>query len=104
MTRFFSKLYAFFPGRLLKRASKDALPDNFKSTFKSTSADTDELMNDLFKSERLHRQLLVKYHPDLLLDPEKKEIADELCKEINENRNNYKRLKELESECKNRLF
>jgi len=103
MANVFSKLVSgFFKRRSLQR---EEWTESFqKDAFKSTETDTNNLMNDIFKSARLHKELLVKYHPDLILDEAKKQMADELCKEINENKRNYKRLKELETECKNKLF
>jgi 2-oxo-4-hydroxy-4-carboxy--5-ureidoimidazoline (OHCU) decarboxylase len=80
------------------------LPKDFKDKYRSSTTDTEELMEDIFKSAALHRELLIKYHPDLILDLEKKQMADELCKEINKNRRNYKRLKELKAECELKLF
>lgn len=104
MAIFFSNLLSGLRKRLLLKREKEEWTENFKDKFKSSETNSGDLMNDIFKSARLHKELLVKYHPDLILDTDQKQVADDLCKEINKNKRNYKRLKELETECKNRLF
>ncbi len=59
----------------------------------------DNLMNNINKSSQLHKELSRNYHPDRFLDEEKKALAEELMKEINGNKTDYKKLLALKEKA-----
>jgi hypothetical protein len=55
------------------------------------------IVESISNCKKLHKKLVLKIHPDKL-NFEKKEQADKLLQKINESKNNYKFLQELELE------
>lgn len=71
--------------------------------FKKEEVDMGNLMDSINKSSQLHKELASKYHPDRFLDEDKKSLAEELMKDINGNRTDYKKLLELKEKAINNL-
>lgn len=67
--------------------------------FKKEEVDMGNLMNSINKSSQLHKELSRKYHPDRFLDQDKKALAEELMKEINGNKTDYKSLLDLKEKA-----
>jgi Na+/H+ antiporter NhaC len=65
---------------------------------KSNVIDMDNLILSINGSKKLYKELVVLYHPDRFLDKEKQAFAEQLCKEITENKHNYNKLLELKQE------
>lgn len=64
--------------------------------WKDSSANTNSLIQDIFKAETLYKKLITKVHPDRFTDPSVKLQAEELSKEITKNKHSYSKLLELE--------
>ncbi len=60
------------------------------------------VVNGIAKAHKLHKELIIKAHPDRHL--EQKEVAQELTQRINENRFNYEALISLKKEIEEKLF
>ena len=74
---------------------KESLKDN---------VDFDNIINSSFHAAELYDRLKVICHPDRFpLDKDKNRIAENLFQEIEKNKNNISRLKELQQEASNRL-
>lgn len=74
---------------------KEALKDN---------VDFDNIINSSFHAAELYDRLKVKCHPDRFpLDKTKNRIAENLFQEIEKNKNNINRLKELQQEASDKL-
>lgn len=61
------------------------------------SIDMYDLMNSINQAEGLYKEISKECHPDLFLDSEKHDVAEELFKSISENRRNFKVLNELKT-------
>lgn len=78
-------------------------PDDFyvgESVKDSKNAEVDfgNMFNSMFNASTLHETLKRKIHPDRFgNDPEKYAIADELATQLNENKNNIAKMKEIQA-------
>lgn len=78
-----------------RKFRKESLKDN---------VDFDNIINSSFHAAELYDRLKVICHPDRFpLDKDKNRIAENLFQEIEKNKNNISRLKELQQEASNRL-
>ena len=75
---------------------------------KEEQIDLQGIFSDINKRgevESLYKELCKLSHPDKFeKDPEKKEIAKEIFAQIQKNRNNYTRLKELKQSVEDKLL
>ncbi len=78
-----------------RKFRKESLKDN---------VDFDNIINSSFHAAELYDVLRVKCHPDRFpLDMDKNRIAENLFQEIEKNKNNINRLKELQQEASDKL-
>lgn len=67
--------------------------------YKDNDVDMNNLIESINKSKSLHKVLSKKYHPDKYLNQSTKMKAEELMKEINRNKTDYKKLLDLEDKA-----
>ena len=78
-----------------RKFRKESLKDN---------VDFDNIINSSFHAAELYDRLKVICHPDRFpLDKDKNRIAENLFQEIEKNKNNINRLKELQQEASDKL-
>ena len=70
---------------------------------KSGSVDMPNLMNSLFHSEELYKELSRKCHPDRFVNTPEQEVAEDIFQRISRNRRNYKQLVLIKEEAQNKL-
>lgn len=73
------------------------------NSYKNKEVDTQNVVDSIFKSKNLFKELSKKYHPDKFFNTDKHEIAQEIFQQITDNKNNYTKLKELETEALKKL-
>ena len=62
---------------------------------KSNKVDMNEVMQSIYGSKALYKELSSKCHPDLFVNTEKEVVANEIFQEISRNKRDYTRLNEL---------
>lgn len=86
---------------LFKKQQKK--PDDFfvgddVKGYKDADVDFGNMFNSMFNAPQLHDLLKKRIHPDRFgNDPEKYAIADELATQLNENKNNIAKMKEIQA-------
>lgn len=93
-------------GILLKKKKRKSISDDLEfdvSSSKKVDTKTNDLIQDIFKAESLYKKLITKVHPDRFIDEDKKQLAEELSKEITKNKHSYSKLLDLEAQV-NVLF
>lgn len=76
----------------------------FRKESLKADVDFDNIINSSFHAEDLYDRLKVKCHPDRFpIDKAKNKIAKNLFQEIEKNKNNINRLKELRQEAVDKL-
>ena len=65
------------------------------SNSRSVKIDMDDLLNNINKSNKLYKELSIKFHPDRFRDHKMVKKANDILKEISINKRNYKKLLEL---------
>ena len=71
---------------------------------KSKQINMGDLLNNINKSKTLYKQLASKCHPDKFPNDENKnKIAEELLKQITDNKHDYKKLLDLKNQITNQL-
>lgn len=71
----------------------------FRKTIKTDQSSN--VVESIVKARKLYKELCIKTHPDK--HREQQGIAEELMKEVVENRFNYNRLQQLQTEIKEKL-
>jgi len=71
--------------------------------YKRTDVNMNDLMKDLHLSKSLYKVLTRKYHPDKFIGTMNVIKAQEIFKEIQENKTNYRKLSELEEKAESEL-
>lgn len=69
-----------------------------KYDLKLGDSDTENAVDSMYKAQPLYKSLIVKTHPDRYIDPESKNLMEELSRRITRHKYNYAMLKELELE------
>ena len=70
---------------------------------KNNKIDMDSLMNNIHNSRNLYKELSKNCHPERFVNDERKDIAEEIFKEISENERNFEKLSILKSRAENEL-
>lgn len=91
-----------------KRKKQTEEADDERRRFKKESLkgdiDFDNIINSSFHATELYDRLKVKCHPDRFpLDDARNKVAENLFQEIEKNKNNINRLKELQQEASDKL-
>lgn len=73
-----------------------------KST--SESAAMENIVYSMFNSQPLYDKLKVRCHPDRFIDTQKEDIANSLFQELQQNRYNFQKLKELQVKIESLLY
>lgn len=63
---------------------------------KSNKIDMNNIVNSIYSSETLYKDLSKKYHPDRFINEEDREKANTIFQEITKNKRNYQKLIELQ--------
>ena len=91
----------------LRKPKVDKIPrsEKFDALKKAKSQDIDmgDLMNNINSSRSLYKELSRKCHPDRFQDESSREKAEQLFKEITENKRNHAKLTELKKQSINTL-
>jgi cytoskeletal protein RodZ len=76
-----------------------------KSDLKKSSEDVNmgDLVNSIYKSRELYKELSKRCHPDRFVNTDLEVIAEKLFQEISKNKRNYKQLVALKAEAINKL-
>lgn len=88
---------------------KQKKPDEFYvgesiKGYKDAEVDFSNMFNSMFNASTLHDTLKRKIHPDRFPnDPEKITIANELTTQLNENKNNIAKMKEIQAMASEKL-
>lgn len=72
--------------------------------YASESVSMDNVVYSMFNSQPLYDKLKVRCHPDRFTDMQKKDIANTLFQELQQNRYNVQKLKELQAKIESLLY
>ena len=70
---------------------------------KSEDIDMNNLVNSIYHSKELYKELSKKCHPDRFANTCKQEIAEDIFKRISKNKRNYEQLILIKEEAKSKL-
>lgn len=87
----------YLAGRLMNNSRKER--KDIKDKLKAEPIDFGNTINSAFNSKSLYDKLKVKYHPDRFVNTPLQEEANAIFQEIQANRYNYNKLKELEEKA-----
>jgi hypothetical protein len=93
MNKLINKLFSFI--RLINKRQVSEI---------IVETDISNVFQSIQHSKELHKKLIILCHPDRFIDQNKKNIAEEISKEINNNRFNYKELLKLELKMNQELL
>jgi predicted RND superfamily exporter protein len=88
---------------------KQKKPDDFYvgesiKGYKDAEVDFGNMFNSMFNASAMHDSLKKKIHPDRFPnDPEKIAIANDLTTQLNENKNNVAKMKEIQAMASEKL-
>ncbi len=93
--------------KLLKKIKSHQKPEQFDTTIikgsKEKAVDMDNVINSMFNSKMLYDMLKKKIHPDRFPDEDEKAIATDLATQLNEQKSNYEKLKEIKAIAEEKL-
>ncbi len=78
-----------------QRGKGDSLKYQQIKDAKSNNVDMNDVMQSIYGSKSLYKELSSKCHPDLFVNTEKEGVANEIFQEISRNKRDYARLNEL---------
>ena len=87
----------YLVSRLIFHSQKERI--RVKEQLKSNPINWDNTINSAFNSKPLYDKLKVKCHPDRFVNTPLQDKANELFQEIQANKYNYNKLKELEEKA-----
>ena len=103
MCEFFLILWLLLKTQGQKKRKLDFSEIKKSDLKKSGSINMPNLMNSLFHSEELYKELSRKCHPDRFVNTPEQEIAEDIFQRITRNRRDYEQLKLIKEEANNRL-